>query len=157
MCYTKLVQTSQDSFYASGFLYSLKTHQILLLQTNRKNDLISLWSVLGGESKEGEEANIAFQRIIKKILNLDVKVKHIYPVYDYFHSARNKANFVFYAEVGKNKVYTTPRGDVLSWFNFNEISKLPFNPQTKQDIVVGERVINAKWRDNEARKNPLTA
>ncbi|OGE37037.1 hypothetical protein A3B45_04110 [Candidatus Daviesbacteria bacterium RIFCSPLOWO2_01_FULL_39_12] len=142
----------QNSFYASGFLYSLKTHQILLLQPRQKNGIPPIWSMPGGEGKEGEEAYLAFQRVIYKIFNLNLNAKHIYPVYDYFHATRNKVNYVFYAEVGSTKTFNTPRGDLLSWFSFSETSKLPFNPQTKQDLVVGERVINAKWRDDEAKK-----
>lgn len=150
MCYTVLVQTS---FYASGFLYSLKTHQILLLQPRQKDDVSALWSTLGGESKEGEEAQVTFQRIISKLLNINLKAKHIYPVYDYFHSTHNKLNYVFYAEVGKTKNFTDSKSGSLSWFTFSETVKLPFTTQTKQDVVVGERVINAKWREDEAKNS----
>lgn len=138
----------QTPFYASGFLYSLKTQQILLLQPP---DLTSFWSTLGGESKDGEETQVAFQRIIYKLLNFDLKNKHIYPVYDYFHNIRNKMNYVFYAEVGKPKIISTPKS-IFSWFTFHETLKLPFNAQTKQDLVVSERVINLKYRENEAKK-----
>ncbi len=75
MLYYKIVQTS---FYASGFLYSLKTHQILLLQPKQKDDAPILWSTLGGESKIGEEAVVSFKRIISKLLNINLKVKNIY-------------------------------------------------------------------------------
>lgn len=149
MCYTVLVQTS---FYVSGFLYSLKTHQILLLQSTKENDISSFYSLLGGESKEGEEAQVTFQRIISKLLNINLKVKHIYPVYDYFHNARNKINYVFYAEVGSTKSFNNFKNGSLSWVSFRETLKLPFTTQAKQDVVVGERVINAKWRDDEAKK-----
>ena len=133
------------SFYASGFLYSLKTHQILLLQSQRLDNVASLWSMLGGENKEGEEAQSTFQRIINELLNLELKRKDIYPIYDYFHNTRNKINYVFYAEVGRAKIFDASRS-ILSWFSFKETLKLSFTTQTKQDIVVGERVINAKWR-----------
>ena len=137
----------QTSFYASGFLYSLKTHQILLLKTPQKDDIASLWSTLGGEGSEGEEAIATFQRIIQKLLNISLKKKDIYPVYDYFHSTRNKISYVFYAEVGKTKIFNASKKGILSWFSFHETLKLPFTTQTKQDLVVGERVINAMWRD----------
>lgn len=150
MCYTALVQTS---FYASGFLYSSKTHQVLLLQSEQKENVTSLWSTIGGDSLDGEEAQLTFQRILKKILNIDLKTKYIYPVYDYFHNTRNKFNYVFYGEVRNAKVLSDLKKGGLSWFTFGEILKLPFTTQTKQDIVVGERVINAKWRDDEAKKS----
>lgn len=142
----------QTSFYTSGFLYSPKTHQILLLQPKQKADAVSFWSTFGGECKEGEEAPLTFRRIISKLLNINLKTNDIHPVYDYFQSSRNKFNYVFYAEVGKTKKFSDSKNGILSWFSFRETLKLPFTTQTKQDIVVGERVINAKWRDNEARK-----
>lgn len=142
----------QTTFYASGFLYNLKTHQILL-QESKKDDTTPAWSMLGGESKEGEDAQVAFQRIVKKLLGISLKPKDIYPIYDYFHNTKNKTHFVFYAEVGNIRGFN-PKKDSLSWFKFSETVKLPFTTQTKQDIVVGERVINAKWRDDEARRNP---
>lgn len=140
-------------FYASGFLYNLKTHQILLLQPKQNNDEPSLWSTMGGESMEGEEAQVAFQRIINKLLNINLKPKSIYPVYDYFHNTRNKLNYVFYAEVGNTKKFNDLKKGSLSWFSFGETLKLPFTLQTKQDIVVGERVINAKWREDLAKQS----
>lgn len=107
--------------------------------------------MLGGESKEGEEASAAFARVISKLLGINLKTKSIHPIYDYFHNTRNKTNYVFYAEVAKLK-FPTLKKDTLSWFTFHETSKLSFTSQTKQDIVVGERVINAKWRDDEAKR-----
>lgn len=150
MCYNAQVQTS---FYASGFLYSPKTHQILLLQSTQENDASSLWSIIGGESKGGEEAQVTFQRIIFKMLHINLKVKNIYPIYDYFHNVKNKINYVFYAEVEKAKVFDDSKKGILSWVSFHETLKLPFTSQTKQDIVVGERVINAKWRQDEAKRS----
>lgn len=108
--------------------------------------------MLGGESKNGEEAQTAFQRIINNLLNINLKVKNINPVYDYFSNIRNKLHYVFYVEVRSNKSFNGLKKKGLSWFTFNEALKLPVTAQTKQDIVVGERVINAKWRDNEAKK-----
>lgn len=100
----------------------------------------------------GEESQAAFQRIINKLLNINLKEKNIYPVYDYFSNSRNKLHYVFYAEVRSNKSFNGLKKGSLSWFTFNEALKLPATAQTKQDIVVGERVINAIRRDNEAKK-----
>lgn len=135
----------QTPFYASGFLYSLKTHQILLVPG-------PLYSMLGGESMEGEDSQAAFQRIVNKLLDLKIKPKDIYPIYDYFSDTTKQPHFVFYAEVGSNKKFNKLKKGTLSWLRFSEILKLPFSLQTKQDMVVGERVINAKWRDDEAKK-----
>lgn len=132
------------SFYASGFLYNLKTHQILLLHS--VDDTNSSYSMLGGESNDGEEAQITFQRVINELLNLNLKPKDIYPIYDYFHEIQGKINYVFYAEVKKTPVFKPVRKNTLSWVTFNETLKLLFSDHTKQDIIVGERVINLKWR-----------
>lgn len=131
--------------HVSGFLYNLKSHKILLLQTKQKDDS-TLWSMIDGESIRAEEPPVTFQRVIKKLLDLDVKPKNIYPIYDYFNDTINKDNFVFYAEV-KNLPNFDPRGEnTFTWIGFSETPKLPFTPHTKQDIIVGERVINLKWR-----------
>ncbi len=153
MCYTLTVQTS---FYASGFLYSLKTHQILLVQSQQKDSPDFLWSTLGGESSEGEEAQVAFQRIINELLDLNLKTKDIYPVYDYFHDVRDKINYVFYAEVNNPREFNRLKKGTFSWVAFNETSKLPFTAHSKQDVIVGERVINAQWRADEAKKAHIT-
>lgn len=142
----------QTSFYVSGFLYSLKTHRILLLQSQQKNSADLLWSTLGGESSGGEEAQTAFARIINELLNLNLKVKDIYPIYDYLDDAQNKNNYVFYAEVKNSQEFNCPKKDTFSWVSFNETSKLLFTAHSKQDVIVGERVIHAKWRADEARR-----
>ncbi|MBI2018733.1 NUDIX hydrolase [Candidatus Daviesbacteria bacterium] len=134
------------SFYASGFLYSLKTHQILLLQSKQKDNTVPLWSMLGGESKEGEDAEDTFQRIVHKLLKVNLKMKHIYPVYDYFHDTQDKINYVFYAEVKSPQKFIPRKESAFSWVSFSEIAKLRFSAHTKQDVIVGERVINLKRR-----------
>src|SRR3989338_2502888 len=70
LCYTAPVH---KPFYASGFLYNLKTQQILLLQSPQTDDIVSSWSMLGGESLEGEEAQATFQRIVQKKLNINLR------------------------------------------------------------------------------------
>lgn len=149
MCYTVFMH---KSFYASGFLYSLKTHRILLLASTKNDDIVSLYSTLGGESKEGEEAQVTFQRIVLETLDVDLKMKHIYPVYDYFHDTIDKVNYVFYAEVGKTLNFDPLNLD-LSWVTFQETPKLSFSTQTKQDVIVGQRVINLKERVDEADRD----
>ena len=134
------------SFYASGFLYSLKTHKILLLQSEQKDDQASVWSTIGGESKGGEDARATFQRIISELLNLNLKEKNIFPVYDYFHDKLDKINYVFYGEVGADEKFVSPKHNTFSWLGFAETIKLLFPAHTKQDLIVGERVVNAKWR-----------
>ena len=149
LCYTSLVQTP---FYASGFLYSLKTHKILLVQSQQKDSPDFLWSTLGGESSGGEEAQTTFARVINELLDLNLKTKNIYPIYDYFHEVRDKINYVFYAAVNSPRKFNRLKNGTFSWVGFHETSKLPFAAHSKQDVIVGERVISAKWREDEARK-----
>lgn len=134
------------SFYASGFLYSLKTHQILLFQSQQKDNITPSYSMLGGESNEGEDAPATFQRVINKSLNLNIKAKDIYPIYDYFHDILNKVNYVFYAEVKNPQKFSSLKKTAYFWVAFKETLKLLFSTHTKQDVIVGERVINLKWR-----------
>jgi hypothetical protein len=150
LCYTAPVQTP---FYVSGFLYNHKSQQILLIQPDSDTDAPSLWSTIGGEGKTGEDPQATFQRVVNQFLGITLKPKDIYPIYDYTHDD-NKLNYVFYAEVGSNKSSKNVEGN-LSWFTFTETLKLKFTPHTKQDLMVGERVINAKWRDDEAKREQL--
>lgn len=141
----------QTPFYTSGFLYSLKTHQILLLKSSQQKDTKYLWSTLGGNGLEGEEAKSAFQRIIRESLGVNLKMENIHPVYDYFQERRNMPNFVFYGEVKDTRKFHSLRKGSPSWVTFNETPKLLFAPGIKQDVIVGERVLNAKWREDEAK------
>lgn len=151
MCYTTPVH---KSFYASGFLYSLKSHKILLLKTQKKDNSDFVWSTLGGVDDEEEEPKTAFARIINGQLGINLKAKSIYPIYDYLHTAKDKMNYVFYAEVKSSKEFSSLQEGSFEWISFHEISKLQFSLHCKQDVIVGERVINAKWRDDEAKKLP---
>ena len=141
-----LRDNSIKSFYASGFLYSLKTHQILLLSSGPKDDISSAWSMLGGEVKQGEEAPVAFARIIYKLFKVQVEAKQIHPIYDYFHDGLDRTNYVFYAEVKNPQVLSSLEKTNFSWIAFHQTVKLLFSNHTKQDVIVGERVINLKQR-----------
>lgn len=75
--------------------------------------------------------------------------KHLFPVYDYFYNALNKVHFVFYAEVEKLHSFPLLNADSFSWFTFKQTTKLDFSIQTKQDIIISERVIKAQARSLE--------
>lgn len=137
------------SFYASGFLYHLRTQQILLHQPNLNNNSLSLWTMLGGAGREGEEAQEVFKRIIYQLLNLRLDEKCIYPVYDYFYGAMEITHYVFYAKVNKIYDFSLLDKGTLSWFTFKQTTKLPFSEQTKQNIIVSQRVIQAQARSSE--------
>ncbi len=139
------------SFYASGFLYSTKLHKILLLKFPKKDSSDFIWSTIAETGDEGEEPQATFARIINEQLGLKLKAKNIYSIYDYLLEVKDKMNYVFYAEVKSFKEFSSLEGS-FEWVSFHEISKLLFVPHSKQDVIVGERVINAKWREDEAKK-----
>lgn len=138
-------------FYASGFLYFPTSQQILLHQPNHeKNTSPSLWHMIGGRSNKDEDAHKAFIRIVHELLKIKLNPKLVYPVYDYFHETLHTTNHVFYAEVEDVSKIRVPGVSNLSWFTFKQTVKLSFTQQTKQDIIVAQRVINAQARSNEA-------
>ncbi len=142
--YNKIIKTV---FYTSGFLFHLKSQQILLHQPQQKNDIVSsLWSMFGETSHKGEDGIATFQRTIYEVLNIKLARKDIYPVYDYFNTAFDKTHYIYYAQVPKIQSYAFA-GDTLSWFTFKQTVKLAFTKQTKQDIVVAQRVIEAQERE----------
>ena len=145
MCYNKSVH---KSFYASGFLYHLRTQQILLHQPNLNSNSSSVWTMPGGTGREGEDAQKAFQRIIYRLLNLQLNEKCIHPVYDYFNNTLDTIHYVFYAQVKTMNNLLMPDKDTLLWFTFKQITKLPLSEQTKQDIIVSQRVIQAQARSD---------
>lgn len=124
-----------------------------MLKSQKGDDMTYLWSTIGGESKEGEEAEATFQQIVNKILNINLKIKHIFPIYDYFDETLDKVNYVFYAEVSSPREFSSFQENTFSWVAFHETLKLLFSARTKQDVMVGERVINLKWREDQADKS----
>ncbi len=102
--------------------------------------------MFGDANTKTEEAVLTFQRVIFNTLHVKLPIKSIFPVYDYFHTLHNKTHYIFYAEVPKMQKYTSKK-DTVSWFTFKQITKLPFTKQTKQDIVVAHRVIDAQERE----------
>lgn len=153
VCYTTF--TVQTPFYTSGFLYNLKTNKILLLKSQLKDSADFLWSTLGGDGSEVEDAKVAFGRVINGLLNINLKPKDIFPIYDYFHEGQDKSNFVFYALVKNIKDFNAFDGNAFSWVGFDQIPKLLFTEHSKQDVIVGERVIKLKSREDEAKKSAL--
>jgi hypothetical protein len=139
------------SFYVSGFLFEPKSQQILLYQPNTKNETPSLWSTIGGISRGKENALSTFKRVAQENLKIKLNLDKIYPVYDYFNNKLSKTNYVFYAEVENVKNFRPPHGGNFSWFTFKQTSKLPFSKETKNDIIVAERVIKAHAREKAAR------
>lgn len=137
-------------FYASGFIYHLESQQILLQQDNTFS-----WSLFGQKGKSGQNPITVFQKAIFTKLGIKLALKSIIPVYDYFSKEEGGNHYVFYAQVKlKKKKFHMPKNSSAEWFTFKQITKLSFSGQIKQDIIVAERVIKAKARDEEAKQTP---
>ena len=132
-------------FYASGFLYHPKTQQILL-QQEITADLEPTWSLFGGDGLANETAEETFKRIINSALRLDIKANAIFQIYNYFHEDKKKDNFIYYAKVRKMEKFESNEKVTYSWFTFKEIQKLRIPNKIKQDIIVGQRVIDSAIR-----------
>lgn len=97
-----------------------------------------MWTLL--ESLNGE----SFQRIASKHLNLKLQPKAVLFIYDY--AIKGKKHLVSYAEVKKLGDFPATKIYSFKWFTIKEISKLPISSQTKQDLIVGRRVIDSQVR-----------
>lgn len=128
-----------------------------MLQAQQEDSPRLIHSTIGKEVSKDEEAHIAFQKIISELLNINLNKKHVYAIYDYFHEELGKDNFVFYAETKSSPKFDSIDGKNYIWVAFDEISKLLFTPHTKQDVIVGERVIKAKRRDDAAQQEVANA
>lgn len=133
------------NIYASGFLYNPSTQQILLQkQQNSINSFV--WLLIGGEGKAEEKPEKIFQKTVRKLLKINLALKDIDEVYSYFHKEFNKNHFILYTKIKKVKKISSKNGLMFEWFTIKQTLKLPMSPQTKHDIIVGQRVMDAKVR-----------
>lgn len=137
-------------FYASGFLYHPRTQQILL-QKGKQTDLNSTWSLICIKSLKNETEKEAFKRLLNILFCLDVEIKSIFPVYNYYHEGLKKNNYISYVKVKKTEDYSDNNVS-YRWFDLKEILKLKINSQTKQDITVMQRVIDSSIRKLNGEK-----
>lgn len=122
--------------YFSGFLYHPASQQILLQQNLAEAPLT--WTLLGS-------ANVKdFQTVCAKLLNVKLPPKNILPIYNYIH--KGTKYFVSYTEIKDLKDYPAKGKLCFTWLTLKQISKLPLSEQTKQDIIVGRRVIDSGIR-----------
>lgn len=136
-------------FYASGFLYHYPTEQILLQQPLPSNNGSSKpWILFGGKNHYSEDTSMTFQRIIREQLHHKLPTETIYPIYNYFSRELNQDYYLQYSELKTNlpNLYV-PKGYVIEWFTFKQLLKISLTEQTRQDIIVGQRVIDAAFRN----------
>lgn len=134
-----------NNFYASGFLYHPGSGQILL-QKQDSSDANSLWSLLESKARGKETGQENFKRLIYAFLRLDLPLTATHSVYEYFHKGLHKNYHVSYAEVEKLRDFPPHKKTVFAWFSMKEILKLSLSDQTKQDLIVGRRVIDSASR-----------
>jgi len=147
-----IIQGMHNEFYASGFLYHSASQQILLQQYPSLSQPSMYWSLFGGMNQTDETSEQAFLRILAVNLGLTVTPNACFAVYDYVQKNRNTPRFIYYAIVDtlydEEALLTENK---TSWFSFKQVAKLPIEPQTRQDITVGQRVINLAVRQLQPR------
>ncbi len=131
-------------FYASGFIYHQSSQQILLQQNTSVSPLSPSWLLFGGSYLENEEPELLFKDVMLKLL--DIKIKTVNFVYSYCNEITEDSQYIVYSKVNKLQDFSAKNGFSFAWFSFNEIIKLKITEQTKHDIVVGQRVIDAAGR-----------
>ena len=133
------------SFYASGFLYHQSSQKILLQQIPSLQNLLSQWYLFGESYREGADPKTIFKNIIYE--QLGIKIDKINSVYSYERGNTNQT--IFYSEIDNMYDFPAKNERVFNWFAFKNIPKLHIIEQTKHDIVVSQRVIEAVRRAND--------
>nr|MBI5455404.1 hypothetical protein [Candidatus Levybacteria bacterium] len=137
-------------FYASGFLYHSGSGQILLQQVN-STDQNPLWSLFEKKAIKNKTGQETFVEIFFDILGIKLKSNNINSIYTY--SSKDGTDYnIYYAEVKRLHKSKNPAKIEFAWFNFKQIQKLNISEQTKQDIMIGQRVIDSSIRKSLGQK-----
>lgn len=129
------------TFYSSGFLYNPTSQQILLQQPQ---PLTSMWVLFEKEHKEHEHPEEVFRNHVLKLLGIEIDI--IYPIYSYLNETTKNNRSLFYA-ITEDLTEIFSKNDYnFRWFSFKDVLKIQATEQTKHDIVVGQRVIQASDR-----------
>lgn len=131
-------------FYAGGFLFHPFSEQILLQQHNSDSGISSSWLLFGEISPEHINPEEVFKNLIHKLL--DIKIEMVYPIYSYNRGHNDKSQNILYSEINERPNFPSKSGLNFAWFTFKEVMKLQASEQTKHDIIVGQRVIEAATR-----------
>ncbi len=115
-------------YYSHGFLYHPDSRQILLQQ--KIDEKPPVWTLLED---------------LKKF-----HPKTVLPIYDYV--VKGKKHVISYAEVKSLGNFPAAKGFSFGWFNMKQILKLGLSSQTKQDIIVGQRVIDSQIRKDTGER-----
>ncbi len=130
------------SFYTSGFIFHLPTQQILLQQRQLASSITSSWTLFEKEHSENKQSEDVFKNTISKLLN--ITLDNVEQIYSYVQEDKNYT--LLYATVRTLEKFPPKKGYIFRWFSFKEVLKIKASEQTKHDIVVGQRVIEAVKR-----------
>ncbi|MBU4099445.1 hypothetical protein KJ980_07395 [Patescibacteria group bacterium] len=133
-----------NNFYASGFLYHPPSQQILLQQKVSIDNMSSEWLLFGGVYQEKEDPEELFRNLVLDLL--DMEIREVLPVYSYLNENSDEFQYIVYSQLGELRNFSSKNGQTFGWFTFKEVLKLKVTEQTKHDIVVGQRVIEAAMR-----------
>jgi hypothetical protein len=100
--------------------------------------------LLGGQYLEKEEPEALFKNIIFKLL--DIELGAVQPIYSYLNENTNEFQYIVYSLLSESQNFSLKNNPTFAWFSFKEILKLKISEQTKHDIIVGQRVIEAAGR-----------
>jgi len=134
-------------FYASGFLYHPPTEQILLQQISSAPSMSAPWILIGGLYLQESKPEELLKNVIYNLLALKIDVVH--PVYSYYNEIVDNNQYIGYAKVRSRQNFPSEKGLSFAWFSFKDVLKLQITKQTKHDIVVGQRVIEAAERKRQ--------
>lgn len=104
------------------------------------------------KSLKNESAQDAFKRIVRKHFKLTPNDSHICPVYSYFNQETGKDHYISYVKINKLEKFES-NGSVFSWFTFRQVLKIPLSEQSRHDITVSQRVIDASLRKKLGQHN----
>jgi hypothetical protein len=132
-----------NNYYASGFLYNSVTEKILLQSSPDGQYSHTLFSK---KCLRNENSISIFQQTIQESLGISIPQQFIQQVYEYVLEDANEKHTIFYADISKMGDVTFPeKNGTNEWFSTKELTKLKLQPQTKHDIMIGQRVIRAEY------------
>lgn len=139
------------TFYASGFLYHPKSEQILLQQKNSAEQNPA-WSLFGKKVLKNKSGEQTFIDVFFEKLSIKLPVKNINTVYTYSDENKGLKYNIYYAEVKRLHKPSDTSLNEFGWFNFKQIQKLNLTEQTRQDILIGQRVVDSSIRKGLGQK-----
>lgn len=142
-----IINTMHKNFYASGFLYHLPSKQILLQQNNSISSMPPSWLLFGGLYSKNEDPESFFKDVIFK--ELSIRVKDVHSIYSYVVEDIHQYHSIVYSNLGRLQKFSPKNNLTFAWFSFKDIPKLKIAEQTKHDIIVGQRVIEAARRKSQ--------